>query len=52
MIQTRFFTLSDRYAQREKLGDPLPRLNAIVDWETLRSTIERCQGVEERGSRW
>jgi transposase, IS5 family len=50
IIQTRSFTLSDRYAQLEKLGDPLPKLNAIVEWESFRRPIEKCRGAGDRRS--
>ena len=36
-----FFDLIDREALLEKLGDPLPKIGAIVDWEGLRREPER-----------
>ena len=33
------FDLDKRLAQLESLGDPLPRLNAVVDWEAFRPVL-------------
>ncbi len=32
-MQSGFFDLENRHEQLEKLGDPLPKLSALVDWE-------------------
>jgi IS5 family transposase len=31
-----FFDQEDRLAKLEKLGDPLPRVDSIVDWQAFR----------------
>lgn len=40
-MQSSFFDLQDRYASLSDLGDPLERLNRVVDWELFRSVLER-----------
>ena len=40
MIQPGFFDLSNRYEKLDKLGDPLPRLESVVDWEGFRPILE------------
>ena len=35
------FDLENRYASLSKTGDPLERLNAIIDWEIFRPILER-----------
>ena len=42
-MQPGFFDLTDRYALLEKLGDPLPKINQVVDWESFRTTLERIR---------
>jgi len=48
MKQAGFFDLSDRYESLSKFGDPLEKLNAVVDFETFRQEIEKgldfCDG--------
>ena len=39
-MQPGFFDLSERYALLEKLGDPLPQINRLVDWEAFREVME------------
>lgn len=39
-MQPGFFDLSERYAVLEELGDPLPEINRVVDWEAFRETME------------
>jgi IS5 family transposase len=39
-MQPGFFDLSDRYALLEELGDPLPEINRVVDWEAFREVME------------
>ena len=36
-MQPGFLDQENRLVQREKLGDPLPRLDSIVDWDKLKS---------------
>jgi len=40
MIQPGFFDLSNRYEKLDKLGDPLPKIESIVDWEGFRPILE------------
>jgi IS5 family transposase len=35
------FDLDERYALLEKRGDPLPKLNRVVNWESLRPLLAR-----------
>lgn len=43
MIQPGFFDLSTRYMKLDELGDPLPKIEAVVDWERFRPTLERVR---------
>ena len=40
-MQTSLFDLENRYASLSEAGDPLERLDAIIDWEIFRSILER-----------
>ena len=40
-MQNSLFDLENRYASLSKTGDPLERLNAIIDWERFRPILER-----------
>ena len=40
-MQTGLFDLENRYASLSKTGDPLERLNAIIDWEIFCPILER-----------
>ena len=40
-MQNSLFDLENRYASLSKTGDPLERLNAIIDWELFRPILER-----------
>ena len=42
-MQSNFFDLNDRHALLEQLGDPLPKLDEVVDWEGFRPTLERIR---------
>ena len=42
-MQSSFFDLSDRHALLEQLGDPLPKINEVVDWAVFRPTLERIR---------
>ena len=42
--------LDRRLALLEKLGDPLPKLERLVDWETFRSTLESVYRDKPRKS--
>ena len=39
-MQAGFFDQEDRLAKLEKLGDPLPRLDSIVDWQAFRPLLK------------
>lgn len=40
-MQPGFFDLDERYAKLDELGDPLTRLDELVDWEAFRSELGR-----------
>ena len=42
-MQAGFFDLDDRYRQLDKLGDPLPKLDEVVDWEGFRPVLARIR---------
>lgn len=42
-MQPGFFDLDNRHAQLEALGDPLPKLNAIVDWEGFHPILPKTR---------
>lgn len=41
MIQPGFFDLDERYQLLDKLGDPLPKLDQVVDWEQFRPLLSQ-----------
>jgi len=43
MIQPGFFDLQERLHKIDKNGDPLTRLNEVVDWEIFRLAIEKAR---------
>ena len=43
MEQPGFFDLSDRQALLERLGDPLPKIDELVDWEGFRGALEQIR---------
>jgi len=42
-MQPGFFDLDNRLQQLEALGDPLPKLNEVVDWEDFRSVLMKIR---------
>lgn len=42
-MQSSFFDLQDRHALLEQLGDPLPKIDQVVDWEGFRPTLRRIR---------
>ncbi|WP_405228433.1 IS5 family transposase [Lentisalinibacter sediminis] len=48
-MQPGFFDLEDRYALLEELGDPLPKINEVVDFEAFRATLESTYEVPDPG---
>ena len=49
-MQLGFFDLEDRHEQLEKLGDPLPKLSALVDWEGFRPLLKRIREKERKST--
>jgi transposase, IS5 family len=49
-MQNSFFDLQNRYASLSKTGDPLERLNAIIDWELFRPLLERMDAKERKSN--
>jgi IS5 family transposase len=42
-MQSSFFDLTDRHVLLERLGDPLPKINEVVDWEAFRPALKRIR---------
>jgi len=42
-MQPGFFDLDQRHELLEQLGDPLPKIKAVVDWERFRPVLERIR---------
>jgi transposase len=49
MKQHGFFDEIDRLKELSKLGDPLERLNAYIDWEQFRETLTGALRKEPKG---
>lgn len=49
-MQNSLFDLENRYASLSKTGDPLERLNAIIDWEMFRPILERLDAKERKSN--
>jgi len=49
-MQTSFFDLEDRYASLSEAGDPLERLNAVIDWEIFRPILERMDSKDRKSA--
>jgi len=47
-MQSSFFDLNDRHALLEQLGDPLPKIDEVVDWEGFRPTLRRIRSKKDR----
>lgn len=47
-MQPSFFDQEDRLARLEKLGDPLPRLNSIIDWAGFKKTLHVIREKERK----
>ncbi len=47
-MQSSFFDLTERYALLEQLGDPLPKIDEVVDWEGFRPTLRRIRSKKDR----
>nr|WP_239235345.1 transposase [Candidatus Nitrotoga sp. BS] len=44
------FDLQNRYASLSEAGDPLERLNAVIDWEMFRSILSRIDPTERKSA--
>ncbi len=49
-MQPGFFDLDERHEQLEKLGDPLPELARVVDWESFRPVLEKAHQKERKSN--
>ena len=49
-MQPGFFDQEDRLARLEKLGDPLPRLDSIVDWQAFRPLLKVIHHKQRKSS--
>lgn len=49
-MQPGFFDLDSRHRQLEKLGDPLPKLAELVDWEGFRPLLDRIREKERKST--
>jgi hypothetical protein len=47
-MQNSLFDLENRYASLSKTGDPLERLNAIIEWEIFCPILERVDKKERK----
>lgn len=47
-MQAGLFDLSERYALLEQLGDPLPQIDRVVDWEAFREELEQIRSGHDR----
>ncbi len=50
MILTGLFDLQTRFEQLDNSGDPLVKLNEIVDWEQFRSSLETVRDKERKSN--
>ncbi len=48
-MQSGFFDHEDRLALLERLGDPLPKLSRVVDWEAFRPLLSKSLPEREPG---
>ena len=49
-MQNSFFDLENRYASLSEAGDPLERLNAVIDWEIFRPILARLDSAERKSA--
>jgi IS5 family transposase len=47
-MQTSLFDLENHYASLSDAGDPLERLNAVIDWELFRPILARIDAKERK----
>ena len=50
MMQTGLFDCQQRFDQLDKAGDPLIQLNAIIDWEAFRPSLEMLRQKERKST--
>ena len=50
MLQTGIFDLENRYASLSEAGDPLERLDAVIDWEIFRGILARIDDKERKSA--
>ncbi len=49
-MQTSLFDLENRYASLSEAGDPLERLDAVIDWEIFRPILERIDAKARKSA--
>ncbi len=49
-MQNSLFDLEKRYANLSEAGDPLERLNAVIDWEIFRPILARIDSKERKSA--
>lgn len=49
-MQNSLFDLQNRYASLSEAGDPLERLNAVIDWEMFRPILSRIDPTERKSA--
>jgi transposase, IS5 family len=49
-MQNSLFDLQNRYASLTEAGEPLERLNAVIDWEVFRPILGRIDTVERKSA--
>ena len=49
-MQNSFFDLENRYTCLSEAGDPLERLNAVIDWEIFRPILDRLDHRERQSA--
>ena len=49
-MQNSLFDLQNRYARLSEAGDPLERLNAVIDWEIFRPILDRMEPPQRKSA--
>lgn len=49
-MQNSLFDLQNRYASLSEAGDPLERLNAVIDWEMFRPILARIDSTDRKSA--
>lgn len=49
-MQTSLFDLENRYASLSEAGDPLERLDAVIDWEIFRPVLEKIDDKDRKSA--